>query len=192
MTFSGSVVPMGGNGANGAAKHHVLSVLVENKSGVLARIAQLFSRRGYNIYSLSVAPTEDDRFSRVTIVVDVESAPLEQITKQLHKLINVLKISEINASQAVEYELLLGSISTSSESRSEIIELVRIFDGKIVDVGFDKLTVMLAGSPKTLDDFEALLAVYPIVEIQRTGRVALQKLDRSAPTRARSKSGKAS
>ncbi|NNN11475.1 MAG: acetolactate synthase small subunit [Acidimicrobiaceae bacterium] len=183
---------MGGNGANGAAKHHVLSVLVENKSGVLARIAQLFSRRGYNIYSLSVAPTEDDRFSRVTIVVDVESAPLEQITKQLHKLINVLKISEINASQAVEYELLLGSISTSSESRSEIIELVRIFDGKIVDVGFDKLTVMLAGSPKTLDDFEALLAVYPIVEIQRTGRVALQKLDRSAPTRARSKSGKAS
>ena len=192
MTFSSSVVPMGGNRANLEAKHHVLSVLVENKSGVLARIAQLFSRRGYNIYSLSVAPTEDERFSRVTIVVDVESAPLEQITKQLHKLINVLKISEINAAQAVEYELLMGSISTSSGTRSELIELVRIFDGKIVDVGFDKLTVMLAGTPKMLDDFEELLGAYPIVEIQRTGRVALQKLDRSAPTRARSKSGKAS
>ena len=192
MTFPSSVIPMGSDRTNLEAKHHVLSVLVENKSGVLARIAQLFSRRGYNIYSLSVAPTEDERFSRVTIVVDVESAPLEQITKQLHKLINVLKISEINAAQAVEYELLMGSISTSSETRSELIELVRIFDGKIVDVGFDKLTVMLAGTPKMLDDFEALLGAYPIVEIQRTGRVALQKLDRSAPTRARSKSGKAS
>src|SRR3954469_830205 len=93
-----------------AAKHHTLSVLVENKAGVLTRIASLFARRGFNIYSLAVAPTEDDRFSRITIVVDVESAPLEQITKQLNKLINVIKITELHPDHAVERELMIATV----------------------------------------------------------------------------------
>ena len=116
-------------------QHHILSVLVENKPGVLARVAGLFARRGYNIYSLAVAPTEDERFSRITIVVDVESAPLEQIVKQLFKLINVVRISELDPRHAVERELLLATVRAESSQRSEVLELVRIFEGKILDVG---------------------------------------------------------
>ena len=128
-------------------RHHTLSVLVENKSGVLARVASLFSRRGYNIFSLAVAPSDNPKFSRITIVVDVESAPLDQIMKQLDKLIPV-------------------------------IQLGGVVDGKIVDVGPEHLTVMLAGAPAKLDDFEDLIRGYGIVEMQRTGRVALPMLDR--------------
>ncbi|MCU1462776.1 MAG: ilvN [Acidimicrobiales bacterium] len=170
--------------------HHTLSVLVENKAGVLARVAQLFSRRGYNIYSLAVAPTDDDRFSRITIVVDVESSPLEQITKQLFKLINVVKISELAPDQAVERELMLLTVTASPDARSQVIELVQVFNGTIVDVGHDQLTVMLAGQPVKLDDFEDLMRAYGIVELQRTGRVALPRLERQAP-RLRSVKGKA-
>jgi len=169
--------------------HHTLSVLVENQPGVLARVALLFSRRGYNIYSLAVAPTDDERFSRITIVVDVESSPLEQITKQLFKLINVVKISELPPEQSVERELLLASVKADPAVRSQVIELVQLFEGRIVDVGHDLLTVMLAGQPAKIDDFEELLRPYGIVELQRTGRVALPKLDRQ-PTRLRSVTGK--
>ena len=101
----------------GVIHHHVLSVLVENRAGVLARIAQLFSRRGYNIFSLAVAPTDDSRFSRITIVVDVDSAPLEQITKQLHKLINVIKISELDPADSVECELLVAWLARGQNSQ---------------------------------------------------------------------------
>ncbi len=171
-------------------QHHTLSVLVENKAGVLSRVAQLFSRRGYNIYSLAVAPTDDERFSRITIVVDVESSPLEQITKQLFKLINVVKISELAPDQAVERELMLVTVTASPDARSQVIELVQVFQGTIVDVGHDQITVMLAGQPTKLDDFEELMRAYGIVELQRTGRVALPKLDKQAP-RLRSVKGKA-
>ena len=106
------------------ARHHTLVVLVENKAGVLARVASLFARRGFNIFSLAVAPTEDDRFSRITIVVDVESAPLEQITKQLYKLINVVKISELDPRESVERELMLVTLRADLTSRGPIIELV--------------------------------------------------------------------
>ncbi|HUS61374.1 MAG TPA: acetolactate synthase small subunit, partial [Acidimicrobiales bacterium] len=150
--------------------HHTLSVLVENQPGVLARVAILFSRRGYNIYSLAVAPTDDERFSRITIVVDVESSPLEQITKQLFKLINVVKISELHPDEAVERELLLASVKAEPGSRSQVVELVQLFEGRIVDVGHNVLTVMLAGQPGKIDDFEELLRPYGIVELQRTGR----------------------
>ncbi|MGH9208755.1 MAG: acetolactate synthase small subunit [Acidimicrobiales bacterium] len=163
------------------SRHHILSVLVENKAGVLARVAGLFSRRGFNIYSLAVAPTDDDRFSRITIVVDVESALLEQVIKQLFKLINVVKISELDPAEATERELLLATVSADAVSRSQVIELVGLFDGKIVDVGHDRLTIMLAGGPARLDDFEELIRSYGIVELQRTGRVALSRLDRQAP-----------
>jgi acetolactate synthase-1/3 small subunit len=169
-------------------RHHILSVTVENRAGVLARVAGLFSRRGYNIYSLAVAPTDDERFSRITIVVDVESSPLEQVTKQLFKLINVVKISELDPAEATERELVLATVRAEPNSRGEVIELVQVFEGRIVDVGYDQLTVMLAGAPAKLDDFEDLMRSYGIVELQRTGRVALPKLERQAP-RLRSVSG---
>jgi acetolactate synthase I/III small subunit len=170
--------------------HHILSVLVENKAGVLARVASLFARRGYNIYSLAVAPTEDERFSRLTIVVDVDSAPLEQVVKQLFKLINVVKISELDPRSAVERELLLGTVKAPAEVRSQVVELVQIFEGKILAVGTDAITVSLDGKPDKLDDFEELLRGYGIVELQRTGRVALPKLVRES--RLRAVKGKAS
>jgi acetolactate synthase-1/3 small subunit len=174
----------------GGVRHHTITVLVENKAGVLARVAQLFSRRGYNIYSLAVAPTDDDRFSRITIVVDVESSPLEQITKQLFKLINVVKISELAPEESVERELMLLTVTASPDARNQVIELVQVFKGTIVDVGHDQLTMMLAGQPAKLDDFEDLMRAYGIVELQRTGRVALPRLERQAP-RLRSVKGKA-
>ena len=161
--------------------HHTLSVLVENKAGVLARVAGLFARRGFNIYSLAVAPTDDERFSRITIVVDVESAPLEQVTKQLFKLINVVKISELDPFTAVERELMLATVKAEPGLRGQIIELVGVFEGRIIDVGHDEVTVMLAGTPAKLDDFEELMRGYGIAELQRTGRVALPRLERQAP-----------
>ncbi len=171
--------------ANGTPveRHHILTVLVENKAGVLARVAGLFSRRGYNIFSLAVAPTVDDRFSRITVVVDVESAPLEQVVNQLDKLVNVVTISELAPAEAVERELLLATVAASPAARSEVIELVGVFGGEVLDVGADRLTVMLAGPPDKLDGFEGLLAAYEVVELQRTGRVALPKIGVRALTR---------
>ncbi|MEY2567356.1 MAG: acetolactate synthase small subunit [Actinomycetota bacterium] len=173
------------------AKHHILTVLVENKAGVLARVAGLFARRGFNIYSLAVAPTDDENLSRLTIVVDVESRPLDQITKQLNKLINVVQIIELAPEEAVERELMLLTVKADPAVRGQIIELVQVFEGRIVGVGQDELMLMLAGSPAKLDDLEELVRPYGIVELQRTGRVALPKLERRAP-RLRSVSGKVS
>lgn len=167
------------------ANHHVLSVLVRNQAGVLARVSNLFARRAYNIFSLAVAPSDDERFSRITIVVDVSGTPLEQISNQLNKLIDVVEITELNPSDSIERELLLATVSTTGKgSRSEIMELVQVFNGRIVDVGHDAVTVMLTSSPDTLDGFEELLRPYGISELARTGRVALAKLDRQAPDAA--------
>jgi len=164
-------------------KHHILSVLVENKPGVLARVSGLFARRGYNIFSLAVAPTEDERFSRLTIVVDVESNPLEQMVKQLFKLIHVVKITELDPRESVERELLLATVSAAPDIRGQIIELVQVFGGRILAVGQDVLTISIEGAPEKVDDFEELLRPYGIVELQRTGRVALPRLDRSPRAR---------
>lgn len=172
-------------------KHHTLSVLVENKAGVLARVSSLFARRGYNIFSLAVAPTDDERFSRITIVVDVESASVEQITKQLFKLIHVVKISELHPAEAVERELLIATVKATPDARGQVLELVQIFEGKILAVGADQLTASLDGHPDKIDDFEELLRPYGIVELQRTGRIALPKLEREAP-RLRAVRGKVS
>jgi acetolactate synthase I/III small subunit len=174
-----------------AAAHHILSVLVQNRPGVLARVASLFARRDFNIYSLAVAPAEEPGFSRITIVVDVESTPLEQITKQLFKLIEVVKISELDPRRSVERELMIATVRSAADQRGQVIELVNVFEGKILAVGVEALTVSLDGHPDKLDDFEALLAGYGIVELQRTGRVALPKLDRDARLRAVSNKGKA-
>src|SRR5271165_6678686 len=179
------------SGRLGAPRHHILSVLVENKAGVLSRVAGLFSRRGFNIFSLAVAPTdEDERFSRITIVVDVESAPLEQVVQQLDKLINVVSISQLAPSEAIERELLLATVAVGPTERSQVIQLVGVFGGEVVNVGGDQLTVMLAGRPEKIDDFEGLLENYEVLELQRTGRVALPKLERQ-PARPRPVAGTA-
>ena len=164
--------------------HHILSVLVQNRPGVLARVASLFARRGFNIFSLAVAPAEEAGMSRITIVVDLDSAPLEQIVKQLFKLIDVIKISELDPRRSVERELLLATVRADAETRSQIVELTNIFEGKILAVGTDALTVSLEGHPDKLDDFEGLLTEYGLVELQRTGRVALPKLQRGTHLRA--------
>lgn len=181
---------MSGNNPYGTGfTHHMLSVLVKNRPGVLARVASLFARRGYNIFSLAVAPTEQEDYSRISIVVDVESAPLEQIVKQLFKLIDVVKISELDPRNSVERELVVVTIKASGDERGQIVELVNIFEGKILSVGPDSLIVSLDGTPEKLDDFSELLRQYGIIESQRTGRVALPKLDRIA--RQSSSKGKA-
>ena len=189
MSAGGPAMSAGGPAmsAGGAAvdRHHILTVLVENKAGVLARVAGLFSRRGYNIFSLAVAPTEDDRFSRITIVVDVESAPLEQVVNQLDKLVNVVAISELAAASAVQRELLLATVAAAPAERSQVIQLVGVFGGEVVDVGADRLTVMLAGQPEKLDGFEGLLDTYEVLDLQRTGRVDLPKIDVLPAARAR-------
>ena len=158
-------------------KDHILTVLVENKPGVLTRVSGLFARRGFNIVSLAVAPTDDERFSRITVVVDVESAPLEQIVKQLDKLVNVVKITELAPGDAVEREMLLATVTAPPETRGQVVELVGMFEGRILSVGSEALTLSLDGSPSKVDDFERLIRVYGIVALQRTGRVALPKLD---------------
>jgi acetolactate synthase I/III small subunit len=167
------------NGSSGAAaSHHTLTVLVENRPGVLARVAGLFARRGFNIFSLAVAPTHDPRFSRITVVVDVESELLDQVVKQLDKLVNVVEITELAAADSVQRELLLATVSAAPELRGQVIELVDVFEGRILSVGSEELTVCLDGSPEKVNDFEQLLRTYGIVALQRTGRVALGKLDR--------------
>jgi len=163
--------------SNLSCEFHTIVVRVENKAGVLARIAGLFSRRGFNIESLAVAPTDDDRFSRITIVVDVSSVSIDQVVKQLDKLINVLEIQELDPDTSVERELMMATLKApDAESRREILDLVQIFDAQVLNVGFDQLMVSLSGSQRRLDDFEALVSRYGILEIQRTGKIALSEL----------------
>ncbi len=172
------------NPIGSSMNHHILSVLVQNRPGVLARVAGLFARRGYNIFSLAGAPAAEGGLSRITIVVDVESTPLEQIVKQLFKLIDVVKISELDPRRSVERELLLATVRATPEVRGQVIELTNIFEAKILAVGTEAITISLEGHPDKLDDFEELLGDYGIAELQRTGRVALPKLDRGAHLRA--------
>lgn len=160
--------------------HHILSVLVQNRPGVLARVSGLFARRGYNIYSLAVAPTEDSNFSRITIVVDISATPLEQIVKQLFKLIDVVRITELDPRKSVERELMMVTVRVDGEHRGPVVELASIFEAKVLAVGPESVTISLDGNPEKLDDFEELLRGYGIVESQRTGRVALPKLEREA------------
>jgi acetolactate synthase I/III small subunit len=158
--------------------HHILTVLVENRAGVLSRVAGLFSRRGFNIFSLAVSPTDDERLSRMTIVVDAESAPIEQVTRQLDKLINVVEIKELTVGEAVERELMLATVRADVESRGQVTELAAIFEAKILDVGTNALTIMCAGTPDQLDAMEELLRPFGITDLQRTGRIALPRIPR--------------
>lgn len=152
---------------------HTLSVLVENKPGVLSRVAGLFTRRGYNIDSLAVSPTEDEHRSRMTITVDASRFPVEQITKQLDKLINVIKVRDLDPQNMVARELGLFKVSTHDAPRAEVLQLVEIFDGKILDVTTDSLTIQVTGTTPELENLEALLRPYGLTEMVRTGVVAL-------------------
>ncbi len=152
---------------------HTLSVLVENKPGVLARVAGLFRRRGFNIESLAVGTTESPDVSRMTIVVDAEEHSLEQVTKQLHKLINVVKISDLDRSDAVERELVLFKVAATPAKRPEIVEMADIFRAKIVDVASESLTIEMTGTTEKIAAMEALLRPYGIRELVRAGKIAL-------------------
>ncbi len=154
---------------------HVLSVLVENKPGVLSRVTGLISRRGFNIESLSVGPTEDSTMSRLTAIVNADEVAYEQITKQLHKLISVHKITDLTSEDAVERELVLYKVNASPERRNEIIEIANIFRAKIVNVGRSSLTIEATGDGSKLKGLEDLLRSYGIKETVRTGKIAISR-----------------
>ncbi|MFC5906757.1 acetolactate synthase small subunit [Streptacidiphilus monticola] len=163
---------------------HTLSVLVENKPGVLARIAALFSRRGFNIDSLAVGPTEHPDVSRMTIVVNVEDLPLEQVTKQLNKLVNVIKIVELDPSAAVRRELVLVKVRADAETRSQITEIVQLFRAKTVDVSPDAVTIEATGSSDKLEAMLKMLEPYGIKELVQSGMVAIGRGARSITDRS--------
>ena len=153
----------------------VLSVLVENESGVLTRIAGLFSRRGFNIESLTVGPTENPAYARMTITVNASNYAVEQITKQLHKLINVIKITDLTETSFVDREIALIKVSSTTTTRSEIIQIADLFRGRIVDVAEDILIVEVTGEQGKINAIVHLLSKFGIKEIARTGRVALSR-----------------
>ncbi len=152
---------------------HTLAVLVENKAGVLSRVASLFSRRGYNIDSLAVGVTEDPETSRMTIVVHGDDHVLEQVTKQLNKLVDVIKVSDIGGDDTVERELALIKVSADVDTRAEIIQIANIFRARIVDVAPKSMTVEVTGDEGKVDAIEKLLRQFGIKEMVRTGKIAL-------------------
>jgi acetolactate synthase-1/3 small subunit len=163
--------------------HHTLSVLVENKPGVLARIAGLFARRGYNIESLAVGPTEHDEVSRMTIVVNVDESPLEQVTKQLNKLVEVIKIVELDGSASVNRELLLLKVRADAETRGQILDVVELFQAKVVDVSTDSVVIQSVGNTDKLADLRRLLEPFGIRELVQSGMVAIGRGPRSISER---------
>jgi acetolactate synthase-1/3 small subunit len=154
---------------------HTLSVLVENKPGVLVRVAGLFARRGFNIDSLVVAETEDESLSRMTITVGEQDRSVEQITKQLHKLVNVLKITTLDAEESVERELLLVKVKADVRTRPEIMQLVELFGARVADVGAEVLLIEMTGTRDKVSAFTALLQPFGVVELMRTGRLAMSR-----------------
>lgn len=152
---------------------HILSVLVENKPGVLSRVTGLITRRGFNIESLTVAPTEDENLSRMTIIVEADEVAFEQIEKQLHKLVSVFKISDFTDEDAIERELVLFKVAALPDKRHEIIEIANVFRAKVVDVGKSTLTIEATGTSSKLDAMENLFRSYGIRQLTRTGMVAM-------------------
>jgi len=167
---------------SGSMPTHTLSVLVEDKPGVLARVASLFSRRGFNIQSLAVGATEQKNMSRMTIVVSVEESPLEQITKQLNKLVNVIKIVEQEPDNSVDRELALIKVRADATTRSQVIEAVNLFRAKVVDVSTESLTVEATGTPEKLEALLRVLEPYGIRELVQSGVVSLSRGPRGIGT----------
>ena len=162
---------------------HTLSVLVENKPGVLARIASLFARRGFNIDSLAVGPTEYPDVSRMTIVVNVEDNPLEQVTKQLNKLINVLKIVELEPAASVSRELLLVKVKADLQTRSHVLEIVELFRAKVIDVANDAVTIEATGGAEKIEALLRVLEPFGVKELVQSGMVAMGRGSRSITDR---------
>jgi acetolactate synthase-1/3 small subunit len=152
---------------------HTLSVLVENKPGALMRISSMFARRGFNIESLAVGPTERPDVSRITLRVDCEQHPLEQIEKQMHKLVNVLRVSELEAGEAVERELALMTVAASPNRRAELIALAQAMDARVADLGSDSIVFEIVGHPEEIDAFEELVRPHGLKELVRTGRIGI-------------------
>ncbi|MEV5002584.1 acetolactate synthase small subunit [Nocardioides sp. LML1-1-1.1] len=164
---------------------HTLSVLVEDKPGVLARISALFSRRGFNITSLAVGPTEHPEISRMTIVVNVESSPLEQVTKQLNKLVEVIKIVELDNAASVTRELVLVKVGATAENRSQVLDVVQLFRAKVIDVAADAVTMQVVGNADKITDFLRVLEPFGIRELVQSGMVAIGRGSRSISERGK-------
>jgi acetolactate synthase I/III small subunit len=163
---------------------HTISVLVEDRPGVLTRVAGLFAARGYNIDSLAVGPTDAEGISRMTIVVNVDESPLEQVTKQLNKLVNVIKILEHDPGSAVERELMLAKVHAQGDARARVMEIAEVFRVNIVDVTASTLTLEASGKPEKLEALRQLLEEFGIVELSRTGRIALSRGERGIRDRS--------
>jgi len=156
-------------------RKHVLSVLVENKAGVLTRIAGLFARRGFNIDTLAVGPTEDESVSRMTIVLDGASHPIDQVTKQLHKLINVIKIRDLEPKDTIAREMALFKVSADGQTRGEIMQLAEIFRTRIIDVSGRTVTIEVTGTADKIEAFEDMVRPFGLVEMVRTGEIAIAR-----------------
>ena len=156
-------------------RKHVLSILVEDKPGVLTRVAGLFARRGFNIDTLAVGPTDDKAVSRMTLTVDGAKHPIDQVTKQLHKLINVLKIRDLDPEDAVTRELALFKVNADGAQRGEVMQITDIFRGKVVDVGRTAMVVEVTGTDEKIEAFEALVRPFGLIEMVRTGEIAISR-----------------
>jgi acetolactate synthase-1/3 small subunit len=156
-------------------RKHVLSILVENKPGVLTRIAGLFARRGFNIDTLAVGPTDDERISRITLTLDGALHPIDQVTKQLHKLVNVLKIRDLEPRETLARELAMFKVSADGVARAEVMQICEIFRGKVVDVTKRSVVIELTGTYDKIDAFEALVRPFGLIEMARTGEIAIAR-----------------
>ena len=156
-------------------RKHIISLLVENKPGVLARIAGLFSRRGFNIDTLAVGPTDDPTMSRITLTLDGALHPIDQVTKQLHKLVHVIKIRDLEPEETVARELALFKISADSDSRAEIMQFADIFRGKVIDVSKRSVTIEVTGTDDKIEAFERMVRPFGLIEMVRTGEIAISR-----------------
>ena len=156
-------------------RKHILSILVENKPGVLTRIAGLFARRGFNIDTLAVGPTDDPTLSRITLTLDGAMHPIDQVTKQLHKLINVIKIRDLEPDEAVARELALFKVAADSETRAQVMQFADIFRGKVIDVSKRSITVEITGTDDKIEAFEQAVRPFGLIEMVRTGEIAISR-----------------
>ena len=156
-------------------RKHIISLLVENKPGVLARIAGLFSRRGFNIDTLAVGPTDDPMLSRMTLTLDGALHPIDQVTKQLHKLVNVIKIRDLEPDETVARELALFKIAADGESRAQVMQFADIFRGKVIDVSKRSITIEITGTDDKIEAFEQMIRPFGLIEMVRTGEIAISR-----------------
>ncbi len=156
-------------------RKHVLSILVENKPGVLTRIAGLFARRGFNIDTLSVGPTDDDGLSRITLTVDGAMHPIDQVTKQLHKLVNVIKIRDLEPEETIARELAVFKISADAAARQEVLQFAQIFEARVIDVSRRSITVEVVGDAEKVKAFERLVRPFGLIEMVQTGEIAIAR-----------------